>query len=255
MSVRSVLQQLAAYMDGSLTVQQIESIIEQSHKPATKEIKSKKSKDDDDDEENDEDDDDDERPITIDRMHLVKTARIQPDVLNALLELCAACRSQQEVASLADTIDSWEQLANFILPAQLLAYLSCMCELIHLRPFDAIDRRLSLVSHRVYLQLLTIPGAKAVGVFHAPLVQSVLRLFGQLNAIVSTGGKQRLRDHEKVEVLINVLALLDDLEQLLQCVSFDDIDEIKLNVCEAVAAAIAFHHDTTYRSSCKCEIK
>lgn len=230
-NINVVLQVISQYFDPSITVDQIEEIIENTKKER-------------------ENDEEPEHLQSVEDLLIVKTARIQPDVLNQLVELCSECRSALDVeATLSSAFDSWEHFSTFIVPEQLLAYFSCLIELSKINPINSIDRRLSLISGRSYLLMQTIPGAKAFGIFHPALINRTFNLFQLLNVLI-TSNKLR-KEHERIDLLINFISLMEDIELLLKYVSLEEHLDLKKSLINSMGIVLQHYYSKQCSNKCK----
>lgn len=218
-NIQAALRQLASYVDTTVTLDQIEEILDAGE------------------------------PESIEDLISVKTARKQPEVLSILLDLCSGCRAARVSDALPNELDSWENLSNIIVPDKILGYLSSLIELGKIHPNDPIDLRLSLNSSNAYLLLLTVPGAKAVGAFDVNLVKRTLKLDHLLKAMPT------LRENDKIYAIIQCVSLMQDLQMLLRYVSFEEeenaIPSLKSVVVKCVTDFVLHFHESSARGKCK----
>lgn len=188
---------------------------------------------------------------SLEHLEIIKIALNRPEVLNQLIELSTECRSLHTAStSSLENPDSWEQFVEFIVPDQLLVYFTCLVEVATINPANPVGRRLALISGQTFFLLQTIPGAKAFGAFHPPLVQRCLLLLNMLNKLLRDNVLKR--DHEKIELLINCGSLLDDVVRFLKVVSLVEHEDIKKAVVRAFNTVVQVFYDGVNRSKCEC---
>lgn len=207
--IHATLQHLASYVETNLTLDKVNEILN-AKDPVT----------------------------TIKDLVGVKTARIQVNTI--LLDLCTECSRARVSDALPSELDSWEKLSNNIDPKQMLGYLSILIELGKINPNDPIDLQMSLRSSRAYLLLMTVPGAKLVGAFDANLVKRTLRIMPTL--ILPT-----LRENDYYN-MIQFVSLLGDVQVLLRYVSFDEEENLKMEVVYCVTLCMLCYHESSSRN-------
>lgn len=247
-SLELALRRVASYFDASLSLEHIEDLLDSTSgaEPADSQA--------------------------IDALAIVRSARTQPAVLNDLLELCNECTStgvarRGETPTLMPISPSpspsdratappigWKHLIStgaIAAPDHLLAYFTC---LLQLRPADRVNRRLGLMAARTYMLLLTVPGSQVYGLFHAPLVQRALGQFALLAQLLKAGdgGAPTLRvDHERIELLMNCVALQEDCKKMLQVVSLAEHDDLKRALVRSLNGVMLHYFEHVHRSKCE----
>lgn len=185
----------------------------------------------------------DEPEANIEKLNSVQNARNQHEVQNILQDICSECRAARVSDALPDELDSWEKLSDIIEPNKMLGYLSSLIELGKINPKDPINLRLSLNSSRAYLMLLTIPGAKVVGVFDDNLVKQALKIDHFLKVI------PKFNKNETIFTIIQCVSLLEAIQMLLRYVSFEK--DLKMVVVHCVTLFMLHYHESSSRGKCK----
>lgn len=224
-NISNALRQFSQFFDPSLDLNDIEDLVD-SCSPESKSING----------------------ASIEQLEIVRNALNRPEVLSQLIELSTECRSLQTASSL-EALDTWEQFVQFIVPDQLLTYFTCLIELASIIPSNPVARRLALISGQTFFLLQTVPGAKAFGAFHPPLVQRSLLLLNLLNRMLREN--HLTREHEKIDLLINCASLLDDVVKFLKVVSLVEHNEIKKSVVRAFNTVVQVFYDGVNRSKCE----
>lgn len=184
----------------------------------------------------------------FERLGVVRTALNHPEVLNHLLELSTDARLLHASTSLEAPPDSWEQFVQFIQPDHLLTYFTCLISLARLDPHNPVARRLALIGGQTFVLLQTVPGAKAFGAFHPPLIERSLQLLNLLGTLLRNDALRR--DHERIDLLINCASLLDDVVRFLKVVALVEHDEIKKAVVRGFSTVVQLFYDGVNRSKC-----
>lgn len=226
-NISNALRQFSLFFDASLDLYDIENKIDRisSTEPRTNDAAS------------------------FENLAIIKTALNRPEVFNHLIELSTECRSLHSASSSLEDLASWEQFVTFMVPDQLLVYFTCLIEVATINPCNPLCRRLALISGQTFFLLQTVPGAKAFGAFHPPLIQRSLMLLNMVNKLLRTN--QPVREHEQIELLLNCVSLLDDVVRFLKVVSLVEHDDIKKAVVGAFNTVVQLFYDGVNRSKCK----
>lgn len=230
-NICNILTKLKVYFDTTLTVEKVQDIIDCSMVHEKSDNKGS-----------------DDESLTLHDLLVIKTARIRPEVLNLLLDLCTECRSSIVQKENINETNTWEAFTKYIVPEQVLTFFFCLIGLIMVNANDKIDRRIALTSARGYLLILAIPGAKAFGVFHEKLFDYVLCIFDLLNTPLIS---KVLKDHEKIDFQINCISMLEDLESLLNHMSLEEHADLKQRVLCSITAVMQHYHEHNFKSKCK----
>lgn len=160
-------------------------------------------------------------------------------VQDILVDLCTECRAARCSDALSNELDSWEKekLSDIIVPDQMIRYLSKLIELgTTINPKDPNDLRLSLISSSAYILLLTVPGAKGVGVFDVNLVGRTLKMDHLLKVM------PELRHGDRNNIFIHCVLLLKDIQILLRHVPIGEEENLKTEIVHCMTLIMLHFH-------------
>ncbi|XP_063700446.1 condensin-2 complex subunit D3-L [Culicoides brevitarsis] len=196
--------------------------------------------------EDSESDEDDENPSKhVPQIYFKLAAALQNDDCgNLLQEIYNQAVCARKDAGFKEH-DSWEHLVNVINKDK---YLGFIYSLVHLWQLDAssrVNRKLSFNAARAYLYLLTVPGAKSCEIFDEDLIQ---RCFAVFNILGHMQKELILMDHEKTQILIILVSLLQDLGDIFKIVSLQGYVDLKKDLIKHLKNIIMMNHVNGYES-------
>lgn len=143
--------------------------------------------------------------------------------------------------------ESWDVFCEKISKDDFLAF---VYTLVHLALFDFSDekfRKLSLLTAQCYLLSLTVPGARACGVFDERIVRKILKLCESVERLREAG----LDRYQLVELQVNLINLLDYLQTFLKNISLEECTLLKETVIVTMKNIVLYFQKNAYHSICK----
>lgn len=164
---------------------------------------------------------------------------------NELTEICTECRQTRKSTVFNNTHDSWEYFSTITSVPHLLSFFTGLLELAEKNPENLFYRKLALTTCRTYILLLTSPGAKIFDAFDAELLKKVYKIFQYLKQL------KQFKDHERVQIQMELIMLLEDFQLYLKHVSFEEYEELQELCIDAIAEAMEYHHENGFLNKCK----
>lgn len=169
------------------------------------------------------------------------------ELINELTEICTECRQTRESNVFDNTHDSWEYFAKIISVEYLLAFFTGLIDLAtkETTQKDQLQRKVSMTACRTYVLLLTSPGAKIFDAFEPDLLRKIFKVFAMTKTLST------MRDHERIQIQMLLIMLLEDFQLYLKHVSFEDYEDLQMQFIETIAAIMEFHHEKGFLNKCK----
>lgn len=175
----------------------------------------------------------------------METVTSNHDCMNLLKEINSEI--YQNLLSSPTKRESWDFLCERIAKEDYLAFVYTV---IHLALFDFNEekyRKLSLLTAQCYLLTLTVPGARACGVFDERIVRKIVKLCESVERLRET----KLDRYQVVEFQVNLINLLDYLQTFLKNISLGDCVLLKETIIITMKNIILFFQKNSYHSICK----
>lgn len=193
----------------------------------------------------------DAKRTTVDQLKALATTAKTPstinysELINELTEICTECRQTRESTVFDNTHDSWEYFVKIISVEHLLAFFTGLIDLAANEKTDTLQRKVSMTACRTYVLLLTSPGAKIYDAFEPDLLRKVFKMFDM------TKKMDGMREHERIQIQMLLIMLLEDFQLYLKHVSFEEYEDLQMQFIEAIAAMMEFHHQKGFQNKCK----
>lgn len=194
----------------------------------------------------------DAKKTTVEQLKNLATASRAPaidyhELINELTEICTECRQTRESTVFDNTHDSWEYFAKIISVEHLLAFFTGLIDLAakEATNTELLIRKVSMTACRTYVLLLTSPGAKIYDAFEPDLLRKIFKVFDVSRKL------DAMREHERVQVQMLLIMLLEDFQLYLKHVSFEDYEDLQMQFIETIAAMMEFNHEKGFRNKCK----
>lgn len=198
-------------------------------------------------EESDEEDDEmTSKPVPQIYFKLSKAMQ-DDDCANLLQEIYNQAVSDRKDAGFKEH-DSWEFLAGVLCKEKYLGFIYSAVHLWELDPYSRLNRKLSFNAARAYLYLLTTPGAKSCEIFDEDLIQ---RCFAVLDILGIMQSQLRIPEHEKMQILVILVSLLEDLCDIFKIVSLQEYQDLKKDLIKHLKNIILQNHINGYENICK----
>lgn len=146
--------------------------------------------------------------------------------------------------------ESWDFLCEKIAKEDYLAFVYTV---VHLALFDFNEekyRKLSLLTAQCYLLTLTVPGARACGVFDERIVRKIVKLCESVERL----REMKMDRYQVVEFQVNLINLLDYLQTFLKNISLADCVLLKETIIITMKNIILFFQKNAYHSICRCTL-
>lgn len=166
-------------------------------------------------------------------------------LINQLTEICTECRQTRESTVFDNTHDSWEYFSKIISIKHLLAFFTGLIDLTGNDLQNLLFRKVSLTVCRAYVLLLTSPGAKIYDAFEPDILRKVFKVFESIKQLGT------FREHERVQIQMSLIILLEDFQLYLKHVSFEEYEDLQLQFIEAIANIMEFHHEKGLMNKCE----
>lgn len=147
--------------------------------------------------------------------------------------------------------DSWEFLAEIVDKEKYMGFIYALVHLWELDPASEINRKLSFNAARMYLFLLTTPGAKSCEIFDEDLVQRSIAIFNILSMTKTGGMTRKIGTHKQTQILLQLASLLEDLSTIFKIVSFEEFKDLKKSLIKHLKNIILHNHTHGYENICK----
>lgn len=186
--------------------------------------------------------DEEERVQWFLKLKLIETITKGHECQNLLREINSEI--YQNLLSSPSKRESWDFLCEKIAKEDYLAFVYTV---IHLALFDfnnEVFRKLSLLTAQCYLLTLTVPGARACGVFDERIVRKIVKLCESVERIRET----KLDRFQTVEFQVNLINLLDYLQTFLKNISLDDCGLLKETIMITMKNIILQNSKNAYLS-------
>lgn len=145
--------------------------------------------------------------------------------------------------------ESWDVFCEKIAKEDYLAFVYTV---VHLALFDFNEekyRKLSLLTAQCYLLSLTVPGARACGVFDERIVRKIVKLCESVEKL----REAKLDRFQVVEVQVNLINLLDYLQTFLKNISLEDCKLLKEAIIITMKNIILHFQKNAYHSICESD--
>lgn len=169
------------------------------------------------------------------------------ELINELTEICTECRQTRESSVFDNTHDSWEYFAKILSVEHLLAFFTGLIDLATTEAAakDLLLRKVSMTACRTYVLLLTSPGAKIFDAFEPDLLRRVFKVFEMAKKL------DAMREHERIQMQMLMIMLLEDFQLYLKHVSFEEYEDLQMQLIESIATMMEFHHEKGFQNKCK----
>lgn len=127
---------------------------------------------------------------------------------------------------------------------------ACIC-LWQLEPANPLVRKLSCNTGRVYLILLTVPGAKQCGIFDEDLVVKAFQLLNLFESLKRPEVEKFLLYNDRVQVQLFLGSFLDDLKMILKIVLLEEFTDVKKLLVNTLKGVLFLNHVNGYENFCK----
>lgn len=174
------------------------------------------------------------------------TGNAYNDVINVLTEVCTEFRLVKEHERHSQVNDSWEYLSKTINTEHLLIFHNCLIELAFVNSTNLRYYRLAILAGTSYLLQITTPGAKAFGIFQPDIVQRSFHLLNTIDKICTITGN-------RTDLYGNYLVLLECIEILLKNVSFEEHENLKIDLLNELVNVIELNYMTAFRNPSMCK--
>lgn len=168
------------------------------------------------------------------------------ELINNLTEICTECRQTRESNVFDNTHDSWEYFSKITSISHLVSLFTGLLDLAEKNSTSFLYRRTALITCRAYILLLTSPGAKIFDAFDTELLKKVYKVFQCLKQL------KEFREHERIQIQMLVIMLLEDFSLYLKHVSFEEYEELHMLFIEAVVGVMEHHHENGLLNKCEC---
>lgn len=179
------------------------------------------------------------------KLKLIESVTTNHECMNLLKEINSEI--YQNLLSSPTKRQSWDFLCEKIAKEEYLAFVYAV---IHLALFDFCQenyRKLSLLTAQCYLLTLTVPGARACGVFDERILRKIVKLCEAVERIREV----KLDRYQIVEVQVNLINLLDYFQTFLKNLSLSDCGLLKETICITMKNIILHYQKNGYHSICK----
>lgn len=167
------------------------------------------------------------------------------ELINCLTEICTECRQTRESDVFDNTHDSWEYFSKIVSIPHLVAFFSGLLELTAKDASNFMYRKVAITACRTYVLLLTSPGAKIFDAFEPDVLQKVFKAFHVIKDLGT------FRDHERVQLQMLVIMLLEDFQLYLKHVSFEEYEDLQMQFIDSIIAVMDFHHEKGLLNKCE----
>lgn len=178
------------------------------------------------------------------KLRLIETVTTNHECMNLLKEINSEI--YQNVLSSPTKRESWDFICEKISKEDYLAFVYTV---VHLALFDFNQenyRKLSLLTSQCYLLTLTVPGARACGVFDERIVRKIVKLCESVERLRET----KLDRYQMVEFQVNLINLLDYLQTFLKNISLDECGLLKETILITMKNIILYYQKNSYHSIC-----
>lgn len=179
------------------------------------------------------------------KLRVIETVTSDHECMNLLKEINSEI--YQNLLSSPSKRESWDFICEKISKEDYIAFAYTV---VHLALFDFNQekfRKLSLLTAQCYLLTLTVPGARACGVFDERIVRKIVKLCEAVERI----REAKLDRFQIVEFQVNLINLLDYLQTFLKNISLDDCTLLKETILITMKNIILYYQKNSYHSICK----
>lgn len=179
------------------------------------------------------------------KLSVIETVTSNHECMNLLKEINSEI--YQNLLSSPSKRESWDFICEKISKEDYIAFAYTV---VHLALFDFTQekfRKLSLLTAQCYLLTLTVPGARACGVFDERIVRKIVKLCESVERI----REAKLDRFQIVEFQVNLINLLDYLQTFLKNISLDDCKQLKETIMITMKNIILYYQKNSYLSICK----
>ncbi|XP_050091897.1 condensin-2 complex subunit D3 [Anopheles aquasalis] len=156
---------------------------------------------------------------------MVQRALERPaQLLELMRDIILAFKTIRRTAGVFDQFDNWQYFAKKISVDQFLAFIYAFPMLAEQ---DSTERKLAVTAARMYLVLLSTPGQKQTRAFDEQVLLKCLDVLKTEER--SAEGMQAENDGRK-KSQIDLIAILEDLELLLSCMTLKNCGSVKLHL-------------------------
>lgn len=178
------------------------------------------------------------------KLRIVELVTTNHECTNLLKEINSEIYSN--LLSSPSKRESWDVFCEKINKDEYMAFVYTM---IHLSLFDFNEekyRKISLLTAQCYLLSLTVPGARACGIFDERIVLKILKLCESVERLRET----KLDRYQLVEFQVNLINLLEYTQTFLKNISLDDCTLLKETIIITMKNMILHFQKTSYLSIC-----
>lgn len=180
------------------------------------------------------------------------SAIVSVELINELTEICTECRQTRESGVFDNEHDSWEYFAKIIPVEHLLAFFTRLIDLAtketatkEMTAKELLHLKVSMTACRTYVLLLTSPGAKIFNAFEPDLLRKVFKALEMAEKL------DRMREHDRIQIQMQIIMLLEDFQLYLKHVSFEEYEDLQMQFIESITAMMKFHHEKGFHNKCK----
>lgn len=179
------------------------------------------------------------------KLRIVESVTTNHECTNLLKEISSEIYSSLQ--SSPTKRESWDVFCEKIAKDDYLAFVYTV---VHLALFDFNEdkyRKLSLLTAQSYLLSLTIPGARACGVFDERIVRKIVKLCESVEKLRET----TMDKYQMVEVQVSLINLMIYLQTFLKNISLDDCVLLKEAIIITMKNIILHFQKNAYQSICE----
>lgn len=179
------------------------------------------------------------------KLRLIESVTTNHECMNLLKEINSKIYSN--LMSSPSKRESWDIFCEKIAKEDYLAFVYTV---VHLALFDFNEekyRKLSLLTAQCYLLSLTVPGARACGVFDERIVRKIVKLCETVEKL----REAKLDRYQLVEFQVNLINLLDYLQTFLKNISLEDCNLLKDCIIITMKNIILYFQKNSYHSICE----
>ncbi|XP_052872655.1 uncharacterized protein LOC128278052 [Anopheles cruzii] len=230
--VHMLLEELPSYFDPSMSIERIDRICREEEK-----VRVPAHSDTDEESSNSElQDANTESSQTVDLRDcaMLKRAIEQPTLHELMNDITQEVRIIRRKAGVFDQYDNWQYLSKKICVDHFLTFVYGLTCLAEYDPAPAIHRKLALDSTRLYIVLLSTPGQKQTNVFDEQVFQKCLDIFKMADQLRDPIYADAMRTASENRLLLDYIAVLDDLLLLLGCMTLKNCESEKLYLVQTL---------------------
>lgn len=166
-------------------------------------------------------------------------------LVNDLTEICTECRQTRESSVFDNTHDSWECFSKIMPIKHMTAFFGGLLDLAKKDMTNFSHQKLSIIVCLTYILLLTSPGAKIFDAFEPPLLSKMFKISSILKCLTP------FKEHQRIQLQMLIIILFEDFVLYLKHVSFEGYEELQIDMIDATAVILEYHHETGLTSKCE----